>query len=177
MVLGFGAGSAGGGSDPILTALQITTLQAGYYLALGLTLTVFSTIFGDFGKYGLVDLFVFSSQVRNLKLAEILAHICVVPITVRLVVVVCDHGSQVLDFVVTLYTLHLVFCLMIVRSFPTGAMWWSAILVEAALTCGAAEFLASRRDAAELGQITAHIEAAGGAPGPTEPVSRLGGDP
>ena len=146
-------------ADPYLTLLQIVVTQSGYYLALGSFLLLLSALLTSHpGGITLTDLFTFHSHVRHMQLVEVVAHVLAVPVVIAILYRVVDHASKVLDFVMTLFTIHLILSLLLCRVFPTGVLWWAVIFLEATLTTFGAEMLCARRDNRSLKGIVERME-------------------
>lgn len=147
-------------TDPFLTSLQIVALQSWYYLALGAVLEALSLVFDTHRSARVSDLFCAAdgAHATTAGLVVVLAHVCVVPLLVSAVVFVVDHRTKVLDFVVTLYIIHVLLSCAVCHGLPLSVQFWATLSVEAVVVVAVAEFVCLRRDAAEVRRLGATLE-------------------
>lgn len=140
-------------SDPGMTSLQITALQSVYYLVLGGQLMLFSAMF-DMKRVQVSDLFSLPRESTTKEgLVNCFAHVCSVPFVVQAVVFFVDHASKVLDFVMTMYAIHVLLAVAFSSSFPSSVQFWVTLAVEGFVVMAVSEFAAIRRDAAEVRRL------------------------
>ena len=153
-------------ADPKLTGLQILFLQATYYLLLGICLIIFSFFFASassnlstahlFPTFSC--LFTFDTGLRHMSIVILLSHVAVIPLMVQVLASTVDHASKVLDFVATLYLVHMLLSIVFTHKFPTGVLWWGTIIIEAIVVTTVGELVCARRDRRSLAAITTRME-------------------
>ena len=150
-------------ADPLLTLLQMAVLQSAYYsilvLAASATSMVFLSLFDSAHVISSTAslLSIDSSLSGGQKAILCVAHSVATPCMVLVVYLVVDHGSKVLDFVITLFAWHLL-STWAVAHFPTSSLWWGIAAVEAVTLSALGEYYCARRDCDTVRQLVANIE-------------------
>ena len=135
-------------SDSITIALQIVCLQAGFYVALGISL--FISMEALLGRSPTLAS-IFAAEPGHVEaLPVVFAHVLTAPFTAVLVGQVAGSTGQVFDQVATLSTIHLILRIIFFSSFPSTVAFWAAVAFDAVVMVIIGEFVARRRELLEL---------------------------
>jgi len=132
--------------DPVLTVLQIATLQTLFYATLGLLIFVADSLHGE--TPSLAHLFSYQEITVKTGLGRFI-------IVCYLVNCLCgslylwhlvQRAKPCLDFSATVYILHLVICWFYNGAFPNTFAWWILNIICIAAMCVCGEFLCMRSE-------------------------------
>lgn len=152
----FGALSAGTATtrgpfaqtDSLTLLLQILALQSGFYVILGISVTLSVGLM--LGKSPTLAS-LFAAEPGHIEaLPVVFAHVLTAPLTAVLVGSVVGSASQVFDQVATLSTIHLLLRIILFSGFPRNVAFWAAVAFDAFLMVLIGEFIARRRELADL---------------------------
>jgi protein SYS1 len=147
---------AGNQWDPMLIISQIITLQCAFYVVLGIVLLVFSLFAAE--ALNLDQFFDYTSMsIKSpIGIATILAYPAACTLSTLLLIFIVERAKKCLDFVATLFIVHLVLCI-VYSGFPMSLTWWITISISALIMTLLGEYLCMRHEMREIHLSTANV--------------------
>lgn len=135
-------------SDTRTILFQILTLQAGFYLILGVSCLI--AVGAMLGKAPTLAS-LFAAEPGHVEaLPVVFAHVLTAPVAAFLVGYVVSSASQVFDQVATVCSIHLVLRIILFHSFPSNLAFWAALGFDAVVMVVVGELIGRRRELQEL---------------------------
>jgi hypothetical protein len=134
--------------DTLTIALQIVVLQAGFYLVLGVAVAMsVGVVLGR--QPTLASLF--AAEPGHIEaLPVVFAHALTAPVAAALTGLLVGCATQVFDQVATLSTIHVVLRIALFSGFPRNVAFWAAVAFDGFVMVVVGEWIARRRELAEL---------------------------
>ena len=136
------------GFDPVYTAAQIVTLQASYYLAVGLGLACAGFVWGR--DPDLDGVFILERTNLQKRWDVLFSHVAASVCTGYLVHRIVERSKRCLDFSLTLYAIHLVLTCVVAQGLPLNPPFYVLLSFCAALTYGTSRHLCKIREMSDV---------------------------
>jgi len=142
--------------DPTLIIAQIIAVQSLFYLSYGFLLTCASSLLG--ANASLTNVFNYDVVNVSKGFLSISCYIVNSLAGAGTLWIIVRRTKQCLDFTVTCYGFHLLFCWLYNGYFPSLISWWLVTLAGISIMCVSAEFLCLKTELEDIPLLGARIQ-------------------
>ena len=137
--------------DPQLIISQMIVMQTLHYIWLGCAFLLVDSVMGipiTLDQFFTSNVFA-SGLTNDFAWATVAASLVAVAGNICFLYVVVERAKKCLDFTVTLYGFHVIFC-WFYGGMPTHWQWWTTTIIVALLTVLIGEYICAQREMREI---------------------------